>query len=100
MATAVNPKPYHAATHVATRTHATDLQINKVIPVSPHDFNAVAGADLDTLSNSSLLAIMELHILPPVPVLLAPWTTPFFAANPSLPTWLGPNLTATSVSSG
>lgn len=56
--------------------------------------HALAGADLASLPNSTLLAIMELHILPPVPVLLTPWTTPFFAAAAPLPTWLGPHLTA------
>ena len=41
------------------------------------------------MSNDALLALLELHVLPPVPDLFTPWTTPFFATNPSLPTWLG-----------
>lgn len=41
------------------------------------------------MSGDALLALLELHVLPPVPDLMAPWTTPFFATNPSLPTWLG-----------
>ena len=48
-----------------------------------------AGAPLSSMSGDALLALLELHVLPPVPDLMAPWTTPFFATNPSLPTWLG-----------
>lgn len=57
--------------------------------------HASAGAPLSSVSNDALLAVLELHILPPVPKLLAPWTTPFFASNPSLTTWLGGSNTLT-----
>ena len=100
-ATAVTLNPINAATHSALEPMLLTSRLTHKLCLCVYlIFSAVAGADLDTLSTSSLLAIMELHILPPVPVLLTPWTTPFFAANPSLPTWLGPNLTATKVSSG
>lgn len=49
---------------------------------------------------NDLLALMELHVLPPVPVLGATWTTPFFGSNPQLATWLGPSLTAAAATSG
>ena len=52
------------------------------------------------MTNDALLAMMELHVLPPVPVLQATWVTPFFAGNSTLPTWLGANLTAAATSSG
>ena len=41
------------------------------------------------MTRDAILALLELHVLPPVPDLMAPWTTPFFVTNPSLPTWLG-----------
>ena len=51
--------------------------------------SAGAGAPLSSMSDDALLALLELHVLPPVAGLLAPWTTPFFAGSPSLPTFLG-----------
>ena len=55
-----------------------------------------AGAPLSSLTNEALLALLEVHVLPPVPGLLTPWTTPFFATNPTLPTWLGAAATLTT----
>ncbi len=48
-----------------------------------------AGAPLSSMTNDALLALLELHVLPPVAGLLTPWTTPFLATSPTLPTWLG-----------
>ncbi|DBA91768.1 TPA: hypothetical protein ACH3X1_003358 [Trebouxia sp. C0004] len=47
------------------------------------------GAPLSSMTNDALLALLELHVLPPVAGLLTPWTTPFLATSPTLPTWLG-----------
>ncbi len=52
------------------------------------------------MASDDLLALMELHVLPPVAVLYATWTTPFFGGNPTLTTWLGPSLTAVKATSG
>ena len=41
------------------------------------------------MTNDALLALLELHVLPPVAGLLTPWTTPFLTTSPTLPTWLG-----------
>ena len=60
----------------------------------------LAGAPLSSMASDALLQLMELHILPPVPVLYTTWTTPFFGSNPILPTWLGPNLTAAKATTG
>lgn len=54
---------------------------------------------MSSLSNDSLLAILELHVLAPLPVLQAPWTVPFLAAAPSVLSWLGANLTAATANS-
>ena len=48
-----------------------------------------AGAPLSSMTSDALLALLELHVLPPVAGLLTPWTTPFLATSPTLPTWLG-----------
>ncbi|DBA69867.1 hypothetical protein WJX79_003118 [Trebouxia sp. C0005] len=58
------------------------------------------GAPLSSMASDALLQLMELHVLPPVPVLYATWTTPFFGSNPTLATWLGPNLTAAKATTG
>ncbi|KAL3150662.1 hypothetical protein ABBQ32_000460 [Trebouxia sp. C0010 RCD-2024] len=50
---------------------------------------ALKGFPLSSMTNEELLALLQLHVLPPVPTLMTPWTTPFFVTNPSLPTWLG-----------
>ncbi len=60
----------------------------------------LAGAPLSSMATDALLQLMELHVLPPVPVMYATWTTPFFGSNPSLATWLGPNLTAAKATTG
>ena len=60
----------------------------------------LAGAPLSSMANNALLQLMELHVLTPVPVLYATWTTPFFGSNPTLATWLGPNLTAAKATTG
>ncbi len=60
----------------------------------------LAGAPLSNMATDALLQLMELHVLTPVPVLYATWTTPFFGSNPSLATWLGPNLTAAKATTG
>ncbi len=52
------------------------------------------------MASDALLQLMELHVLPPIPVLYATWTTPFFGSNPTLATWLGPNLTAAKATTG
>ncbi|DBB09869.1 TPA: hypothetical protein ACH3X3_001482 [Trebouxia sp. C0006] len=40
------------------------------------------------MTNDALLALLELHVLPPVAGLLTPRTSPFLATSPTLPTWL------------
>ena len=60
----------------------------------------LAGAPLSSMASDALLQLMELHVLTPVSVLYATWTTPFFGSNPTLATWLGPNLTAAKATTG
>ena len=44
-----------------------------------------AGAPLSSMTNDALLALLEVHVLPPVAGLVTPWTTPFFATSPPYP---------------
>ena len=47
-----------------------------------------AGAPLSSIPANQLLALLELHIVIPVPVIEAVWTTPFFGSGVTLDTLL------------
>ena len=47
-----------------------------------------AGAPLSSIPTDQLLALLELHIVVPVPVIDAIWTTPFFGSDVTLDTLL------------